>query len=123
MIKSYTNKHQSLRFRRWSRVGYAVFVSMTCAVTIGVLAVSVSDKSTAKMTASVAGITVKLIADDSDSDSTPEEMVVVAAEQLLITETTNDDAAARGLNSIFSNNQTVISGVKARNNRFFILCL
>lgn len=121
MTTKLTNNKTSLRFRRWSRKGYAVFVSMTCAVTIGVLAVSVSDKSTAKMTASVTGVTAKLIADDSDSDSTPEEMVVLTAEQLLITETTNDDAAARGLNSIFSNNQTVISGVKARNNRFFIL--
>ena len=42
------NKQLSLRFRRWSRARYAVFVSLTQNVTIGVLSVSVSDKSTQK---------------------------------------------------------------------------
>jgi len=41
------NKKQastSIRFRRWSRAGYAVFCSLACTVTIGSLAVSISDK-------------------------------------------------------------------------------
>ena len=37
-----------LRFRRWSRAGYAVFSSLACSVSIGVLSVSVSDKSNQK---------------------------------------------------------------------------
>jgi len=37
-----------LRFRRWSRAGYAVFCSLASSVTIGVLSVSVSDKSCQK---------------------------------------------------------------------------
>lgn len=100
-----------------------MFVSVTFVVTIGVLAVSVSDKSAAKANAAVAGIAARLTVDDSDSECMPEESVLSVTEQILITETVNDDAAARGLNSIFINNQTVISGIKARINRFFILCI
>ncbi len=48
MNKKFTNSQVSLRFRRWSRAGYALFVSFTFAVTIGVLAVSVCEKSEAK---------------------------------------------------------------------------
>ena len=100
-----------------------MFVSVTFVVTIGVLAVSVSDKSVAKANAALAGIVARLTVDDSDSECMPEESVLSVTEQILITETVNDDAAARGLNSIFINNQTVISGIKARINRFFILCI
>ena len=35
----------SLRFTRWSRAGYAVFKSLSSAVTIGFLSVSISDCS------------------------------------------------------------------------------
>lgn len=37
-----------VRFRRWSRAGYAVFRSLACSVSIGHLAVSVSEKSLLK---------------------------------------------------------------------------
>ena len=37
-----------IRFRRWSRAGYAMFCSLACAVTIGCVAVSISDKSMQK---------------------------------------------------------------------------
>lgn len=39
---------QSLRFKRWSRKGYAAFASMHQHVTIGCLAVAVSDSSCRK---------------------------------------------------------------------------
>jgi len=39
------SKNITLRFRRWSRAAYAVFVSLSCAVTIGVLAFTVGEKS------------------------------------------------------------------------------
>ena len=38
----------SIRFRRWSRAGYAIFCSLACAVTIGCVCVSISDKSLQK---------------------------------------------------------------------------
>jgi len=42
------NTPVSLRFRRWSRAGYAIFCSLSRAVTIGCLAISISDKSLQK---------------------------------------------------------------------------
>ena len=38
----------SLRFRRWSRAGYAIFCSLARAVTIGSVVASISDKSLQK---------------------------------------------------------------------------
>ena len=90
-----------------------MFVSMTCAVTIGVLAVSVTEKSDTKAKSSISKITINQFADDMDTECMPEELAVSVTEQIFISETINDDAAARGLNSIFIKNQTVISGVKA----------
>lgn len=43
-----SKQNSSIRFRRWSRVGYAVFCSLSCCVSIGALAVSVSDKTLQK---------------------------------------------------------------------------
>ena len=44
MRKSYTYRSQALRFRRWSRKGYAAFISVQRAVTIGQLSFSVADR-------------------------------------------------------------------------------
>jgi len=38
----------TIRFRRWSRAGYAMFCSLACAVTIGCVVASISDKSLQK---------------------------------------------------------------------------
>ena len=38
----------SLRFRRWSRAGYAIFCSLARTVTIGSVVASISDKSLQK---------------------------------------------------------------------------
>jgi hypothetical protein len=46
--KQIHNKPRIARFRRWSRAAYAVFASLSLAVSIGVLSVSVSEKSTQK---------------------------------------------------------------------------
>ena len=48
MNKQIHNKPRIARFRRWSRAAYAVFASLSLAVSIGVLSVSVSEKSTQK---------------------------------------------------------------------------
>jgi len=48
MSKTQHFKQKNIRFRRWSRVGYAVFVSLSAAVSIGCLSVSISDKSVIK---------------------------------------------------------------------------
>ncbi len=44
MRKQHTYKSVTLRFRRWSRKGYAAFVSIQYAVTIGQLSVHVSER-------------------------------------------------------------------------------
>ena len=62
----------SLRFRRWSRAGYAVFCSLSCTVTIGSLAVSISDKSLQK-SVGVPKRTILTVASDNESpDYLPE---------------------------------------------------
>jgi len=42
------NFHKTVRFRRWSRANYAVFRSLTCVVTIGVLAAGICEKALLK---------------------------------------------------------------------------
>lgn len=42
--KQYTDKPVALRFRRWSRKGYAAFISIQRAVTIGKLTANVSER-------------------------------------------------------------------------------
>ncbi len=101
MNKIQTYNHISLRFRRWSRAGYAVFVSMTCAVTIGVLAVSVCEKSEVK---SIAGSILKnesafLTAEEDESKGS--EVLLKAIEVAILSVNQNDDAAARGRVKIF----------------------
>jgi hypothetical protein len=101
MYKRQTNNPISLRFRRWSRAGYAMFVSMTCAVTIGVLAVSVCEKSEVK---SVAGSILKnesafLTAEEDGSTSIDD--ILTATDIAIISVNQNDDAAARGRVKIF----------------------
>jgi hypothetical protein len=101
--KKVANNHISLRFRRWSRAGYAVFVSMTCAVTIGVLAVSVCEKSEVK---SIAGSILKnefafLTAEEDESKGS--EVLLKAIEIAIISVNQIDDAAARGRVKYFIN--------------------
>ncbi len=46
------NYKKTARFRRWSRANYAVFRSLTCEVTIGVLAAGICEKALLKNTPS-----------------------------------------------------------------------
>lgn len=48
MNKQTSNATKTLRFRRWSRARYAVFASLSYAVTIGVLNSTISEKSLRK---------------------------------------------------------------------------
>ncbi len=48
MRKQYTYKPVALRFRRWSRKGYAAFISIQRTVTIGQLSANVSERIQAK---------------------------------------------------------------------------
>ena len=68
----------SLRFRRWSRAGYAVFCSLGCTVTIGSLAVSISDKSLQK-SVGISTCAVLTIASDTESPDTSTEILELEA--------------------------------------------
>ena len=86
-----------MRFRRWSRASYAVFVSMTCTVTIGVLAVSVSEKSELKATATSNYITNSVFSTQIEDElCSNDDLIAVVEEETIITIIQNDDAAARG---------------------------
>lgn len=54
MHKTKLHSATTIRFRRWSRMGYAVFCSLASSVSIGMLAVSVSDKTLEKSVGSLA---------------------------------------------------------------------
>lgn len=88
-----------LRFRRWSRARYAVFLSLSCAVTIGVLAVSVSDKSQFK-TNMFASVNQSLELDDClerESEEIPLAELVLLQTNIVVNQN-NDNVAARGQN-------------------------
>lgn len=42
------NTTKAIRFRRWSRTRFAIFASLSCTVTIGVLNAAISEKSLKK---------------------------------------------------------------------------
>lgn len=66
------NVSSSLRFRRWSRAGYAVFCSLGCAVTIGSLAVFISDKSLQKAKGVAKSQVISLTSDSESVEKLPE---------------------------------------------------
>ena len=66
MRKQHTYKSVTLRFRRWSRKGYAAFVSIQYAVTIGQLSVHVSERFQEKNSSNHATV---LISDKNGKES------------------------------------------------------
>jgi len=88
----------SFRFRRWSRAGYAVFCSLSSTVTIGSLAVSVSDKSLQKSTGTSVN-SILSFANDPESADNPAELPDLKAalhqlEELSLIETSTVSTAA-----------------------------
>lgn len=78
----------SLRFRRWSRKGYAMFVSVTNVVTIGVLSSDICEKSEAKLSALSVSSNASIKSESSDltedldfAFANKEEILLVAEKQ------------------------------------------
>ena len=88
----------SIRFRRWSRAGYAVFCSLSRTVTIGNLAVSVSDKSLQKSVGVSKRIVLPFASDDESPDLLSELLELDASinqiSKLTIFEKQSESAAA-----------------------------
>ena len=88
----------SLRFRRWSRAGYAMFCSLACAVTIGCVAVSISDKSMQK----AIGISKAASCIDAGESESPDklselmemEATIHLIQEVTLIENSSDSAAA-----------------------------
>ncbi len=105
MFKQTLQKTTSLRFRRWSHAGYAVFCSLACAVTIGCLAISIADKSLQK---AVRTSTISLCANESESKSQDKfkeqadlELAIQQLQEAVLLEKTFESAAACSLNTYF----------------------
>ena len=96
-----TNKNNaasSIRFRRWSRAGYAVFCSLACTVTIGCVAISISDKSLQKAVG-VSKSSKSTIVTESESPDKLSELLEIEAvlnqnQETTLFEITTDRAAA-----------------------------
>lgn len=67
MHKQASHTAKSIRFRRWSRAGYAIFCSLTCSVTIGCVAISISDKSLQKAIGTSSSV-LCIVGADADSE-------------------------------------------------------
>ncbi len=94
---------KSIRFRRWSRAGYAIFCSLACSVTIGSVAVSICDKSLQK---AVGTSVFSLYADNSGSESPDKlkeqadlELAIAQLQEAVLLERTFESAAACGKNT------------------------
>lgn len=95
----------TLRFRRWSRAGYAVFASLAAMVSIGFLSVSVSEKSTLtnEIYAKIAIETSLAINEEADEDNKENFLLALEA---TITKTLNSDNAAACSDIFISLTQT-----------------
>lgn len=96
-------KTSSIRFRRWSRAGYAVFCSLGSNVTIGCLVVSIANKSLQKAVG-----TSSFFMNDSEFESpvklNEQSDLKLAIQQLqdtILLEKTFESAAACSLNTYF----------------------
>jgi hypothetical protein len=93
-----THAASSIRFRRWSRAGYAVFCSLSRTVTIGSLAVSISDKSLQKAVGvSKRNVPAFALADESP-DHLPEllelDAIINQIREISVFEKLSESAAA-----------------------------
>ncbi len=94
-----------IRFRRWSRAGYAIFCSLVCNVTIGTLAISVLDKTLQK-TIKKYSFSIMLNNPDSTSleklkEQADTELAIQQIQEISIFEKTFESAAACGYNTNF----------------------
>jgi len=81
-----------IRFRRWSRAGYAIFCSLACTVTIGCVCVSISDKSLQKVAADTESR-------DKSMELTEQEATIHQIQETALAVISSDSAAARYQNT------------------------
>ncbi len=98
MNKKTQNTNSTFRFRRWSRLNYAVFCSLSCCVSIGALAVSVSDKTLQKSEKiPMVGVYLSVSKTDGAENDPAEDGMETGLQQAIIvflSEMSSDSAAA-----------------------------
>jgi hypothetical protein len=96
---------KSIRFRRWSRAGYAIFCSLACSVTIGCVAISISDKSLQKAVGTSSNTLCSVVSDTDSVDKLKQaaelEVALLKIQESSIIEVTFDSAAACGQQLIY----------------------
>ena len=88
---------QQIRFRRWSRASYAVFMSLSITVTIGFLSVSVGEKSLLKAEKQhlLAPLSAFSFIEQEELDDCVAELNDCFFKELNIVTSLSDNAAAR----------------------------
>lgn len=113
MNKQIHSKPRIARFRRWSRAAYAVFASLSLVVSIGVLSVSVSDKSAQKSNRYIADLKATTITngaeDAEDAELLYNDPAQLQAGNILVNQIANN-APARCLGYIYNQSSTVEMG-------------
>jgi len=79
MHKTKFHNTNTIRFRRWSRMGYAVFCSLASSVSIGMLAVSVSDKTMEKSVGSLASNSIFALSSNAIEDKEADDKLELEA--------------------------------------------
>ncbi|MHB9143130.1 MAG: hypothetical protein ACYC25_14765 [Paludibacter sp.] len=97
------NRTSTIRFRRWSRVGYAIFSSLACNVSIGALSISVSDKTLQKADGKTMNelhfFTSKT--DTQETDEVESEAILHQTQIAFLSEISFDNAAACDLTASY----------------------
>ncbi len=97
-IKSQNNEFK-LRFRRWSRASYAIFVSLGVCVTIGFLSNSIAEKSVLKKCNVIAEFIQSNTTTVNNQNDLPIENMLFneQLQEILMSENSSDCAAAQFL--------------------------
>ena len=119
MKKQYAHKPVTIRFRRWSRKGYAAFISVQRAVTIGQLAAHVSERFQVKNGSNHTSVLSfdKTGEEETMEDKTSRDEVVGNTLSLLFEQavcpvlTVSRPAAAQATQTIKNNNSESAEGI------------
>jgi len=117
------NQQKSIRFRRWSRKGYAVFCSLTCVVTIGCVSISISDKSLQKTSSSYSNSICLNETETPDKlkEQADLEIAVQQLQEMVLVEKNFESATACGLNKIFFNQTVEMSSSHFNRFSFYLI--
>jgi vitamin B12 transporter len=103
MHQALHNTYNTIRFRRWSRAGFAVFISLKREVTIGVLSKNICEKSTEKQTFSENSIRKNPITPvENENEFRQTASAILQDELLVLVCSSTDYIAAAPSNAVFS---------------------